>query len=85
MSGPRGKRKELSGVVVSDRMDKTIVVRVGRTTRHAVYGRTIRKFKKYKAHDERNEGQTGDRVVIRESRPFSAEKKWRLVRIERKQ
>ena len=78
----RGKGKLLTGKIVSDKMDKTIVVSVSRTVKHPQYKKYVRRAKKYKAHDERNEGRVGDTVVIRESRPLSAEKRWRLVTIK---
>ena len=77
----RGKRKTKVGRVVSDRMDKTIVVSVERLARHRLYKRVIRLSTKFKAHDERNEAHVGDRVLIEESRPLSATKRWRLVDI----
>lgn len=77
----RGKRKTRTGVVVSDGMDKTIVVRVQRLTRHPLYGKTQRKYKKYHVHDEKNEAVEGDRVRIMETRPISRLKRWRLVEI----
>ncbi len=72
----RGKRKVLRGVVTSNAMDKSVVVRVERLKRHRLYGKVIRTLKKHKAHDERNECQVGDRVTIVESRPLSKEKRW---------
>ena len=77
----RGKRKTRTGVVVSDRMDKTVVVRVQRITRHPLYGKTIRKSKKYYVHDEKNEASMGDRVKIMETRPISRLKRWRLAEV----
>jgi small subunit ribosomal protein S17 len=65
-------------------MDKTIVVAVERSTRHPLYGKTIRKTKKYKVHDEGNECRIGDKVRIMETRPLSKEKRWRLVEIVEK-
>jgi small subunit ribosomal protein S17 len=76
-----GKRKTKVGRVVSDKMDKTIVVSVERLARHPLYKRVIRLTSKFKAHDEDNEAQVGDTVLIEESRPLSATKRWRLVRI----
>jgi len=70
----RDRRKALIGVVTSNKMDKTIVVTVVRVTRHPLYGKTIRKHKKYKAHDETNQANMGDTVRIRECRPISKEK-----------
>lgn len=76
-----GKRKTKVGRVVSDKMDKTIVVAVERLARHRVYKRVIRLTSKFKAHDEENAARVGDRVLIEESRPLSHEKRWRLVEI----
>jgi small subunit ribosomal protein S17 len=75
------QRKILVGRVTSDKMDKTIVVQVGRLKRHALYGKVIRLHKKYKAHDEQNSAKSGDLVKIIESRPTSKEKRWALVEI----
>jgi small subunit ribosomal protein S17 len=77
----RGARKAKVGRVVSDKMDKTIVVSVERLTRHRVYKRVIRLTTKFKAHDERNEARVGDTVRIEEARPLSATKRWRLAEI----
>src|SRR3990170_4337574 len=74
-------RKEKTGRVVSDKMDKTIVVSVERLSRHPLYKRVIRLSTKFKAHDERNEAHIGDTVRIVESRPLSATKRWRMVEI----
>ena len=74
-------RKEKVGRVVSDKMDKTIVVSVERLSRHRLYKRVIRLTTKFKAHDERNEARIGDTVRIVESRPLSATKRWRLVEV----
>ncbi len=76
-----GKRKTKVGRVVSDKMDKTIVVSVARLARHPLYKRVIRLTTKFKAHDELNEAHVGDTVLIEESRPLSATKRWRLVEI----
>jgi small subunit ribosomal protein S17 len=76
-----GMRKEKVGRVVSDKMDKTIVVSVERLSRHPLYKRVIRLTTKFKAHDERNEARIGDTVRIVESRPLSATKRWRMVEI----
>jgi len=76
-----GQRKTKTGRVVSDRMDKTIVVAVERLARHRLYKRVIRLTTKFKAHDEANEAHVGDTVLIEESRPLSATKRWRLVRV----
>jgi small subunit ribosomal protein S17 len=75
------KRRAKVGRVVSDKMDKTIVVSVERLTRHPLYKRVIRLTTKFKAHDEGNEARIGDTVRIEESRPLSATKRWRLVGI----
>jgi len=77
----QGKRKTKVGRVVSDRMDKTIVVSVERLARHRLYKRVIRLSTKFKAHDEANEARIGDTVLIEESRPLSATKRWRLVSV----
>jgi small subunit ribosomal protein S17 len=75
------KRKTKVGRVVSDRMDKTIVVSVERLARHPLYKRVIRLTSKFKAHDETNTARIGDTVLIEESRPLSATKRWRLVEV----
>ena len=77
----QGKRKTKVGRVVSDKMDKTIVVSIERLTRHRLYKRVIRLTSKFKAHDERNEARVGDTVLIEESRPLSATKRWRLIEV----
>src|SRR5262245_34589139 len=77
----RGQRKTKTGRVVSDKMDKTIVVSVERLARHRLYKRVIRLTTKFKAHDELNDAHVGDTVLIEESRPLSATKRWRLVRV----
>ncbi len=77
----RAKRKEKVGRVVSDKMDKTIVVSVERLSRHRLYKRVVRLTTKFKAHDEANEARLGDTVRIEESRPLSATKRWRLIEI----
>lgn len=74
-------RKRLTGRVVSDKMDKTVVVRVERLVRHPRYGKVLRQVKKYKAHDEENGCQVGDMVRIVESRPLSREKRWRVEEV----
>src|SRR3954470_24378759 len=76
-----GKRKTKVGRVVSDKMDKTIVVSVERLARHPLYKRVIRLTTKFKAHDEQNDAHVGDTVLIEESRPLSATKRWRLVEV----
>lgn len=80
----RNNRKVRTGVVVSDKMDKTIVVAVENLMRHPLYGKTIKKTKKFKAHDENNECTIGDMVTIMETRPLSRDKRWRLVKIVKK-
>ena len=80
----QNKRKTKVGRVVSDKMDKTIVVSVERLARHPLYKRVIRLSTKFKAHDELNDAHTGDTVLIEESRPLSATKRWRLVRVLQK-
>ena len=77
----RKVRKERIGVVISDKMDKTITVQVDRVSRHPVYNRSIRKATKFKAHDEKNEAKLGDVVRIQETRPLSKTKRWRLVEV----
>lgn len=77
----RGIRKERQGVVVSNKMQKTIVVRVSRRIRHPVYGKEMTQTRKYFAHDEKNEAKIGDTVLISESRPLSRLKHWRLVEV----
>ena len=77
----RGFRKTREGLVVSDKMDKTVVVAVEDRVKHALYGKVIRRTTKLKAHDETNEIGTGDRVVIMETRPSSATKRWRVVEV----
>ena len=76
-----GSRKVRQGRVVSDAMDKTVVVSVERQFAHPLYGKRVARRKKYQAHDERNEFRTGDLVVIEESRPLSKRKRWRVVRL----
>ncbi len=74
----RNERKERIGIVVSDKMDKSIVVKVERNLVHATYGRIIRKSVRYVAHDEKNECKVGDKVKICETRPLSKTKRWRV-------
>lgn len=80
----RANRKTRIGRVVSDKMDKTIVVAVETKVRHPLYGKTINRTTKFKAHDENNEAKVNDRVVIMETRPLSKDKRWRLVEIVEK-
>jgi len=77
----RGKRKTLTGVVWSDKMDKTVIVMVNRLVLHPVYKKYIRKRKKMKAHDEKNECRIGDKVLLIETRPLSKQKRWRVKEI----
>ena len=80
----RNLRKTRVGVVVSDKMDKTIVVAVETKVRHPLYGKTVNRTTKFKVHDENNEAKIGDRVSIMETRPLSKDKRWRLVEIVEK-
>lgn len=80
----RSLRKTRVGRVVSDKMDKTVVVAVERLVRHPLYGKTIRLTSKLKAHDESNECRTGDTVKVMETRPMSKDKRWRVVSIVEK-
>ena len=80
----RGLRKKKIGRVVSDKMDKTIVVAVETKVRHPLYGKTVNKTTKFKVHDENNEAKINDRVSIMETRPLSKDKRWRLVEIVEK-
>ena len=77
----RGFRKTREGLVVSDKMDKTVVVAVEDRVKHALYGKIIRRTTKYKAHDEANECGIGDRVRLMETRPLSATKRWRVIEV----
>ncbi|NCB42372.1 MAG: 30S ribosomal protein S17 [Clostridia bacterium] len=81
MSEERNTRKTKIGIVTSDKMDKTIVVGVVESVRHSLYGKSVKRTKKFKAHDENNECQSGDKVKIMETRPLSKDKRWRLVEI----
>ena len=80
-AGERNQRKVREGLVVSDKMDKTIVVAVEDRVKHALYGKVMRKTSRLKAHDESNQCGIGDRVLIMETRPLSATKRWRLVEV----
>jgi small subunit ribosomal protein S17 len=80
----RNDRKVREGLVVSDKMDKTIVVEVEDRVKHALYGKVLRRSSKLKAHDEQNTAGIGDRVLIMETRPTSATKRWRLVSVVEK-
>ena len=77
----RTSRKSREGLVVSDKMDKTVVVDVEDHVKHALYGKVLRRTSKLKAHDEQNECGIGDRVRIMETRPLSATKRWRVVEV----
>ncbi|WP_424212271.1 30S ribosomal protein S17 [Streptomyces sp. BI20] len=77
----RGFRKTREGLVVSDKMDKTVVVAVEERDKHPLYGKVIRRTTKLKAHDEQNAAGIGDRVLLMETRPLSASKRWRIVEI----
>ena len=77
----RTSRKMRIGTVVSDKMDKTVVVSIERRVQHPVYGKMIRRTKRLKAHDEKNDAKKGDTVRIMETRPLSKDKRWRLVEI----
>jgi small subunit ribosomal protein S17 len=77
----RGRRKVREGLVVSDKMDKTVVVLVEDRVKHALYGKVMRRTSKLKAHDEQNQCGIGDRVLIMETRPKSATKRWRVVEV----
>jgi small subunit ribosomal protein S17 len=81
MSEDRKIRKTRIGIVTSDKMDKTITVGVEESLRHSLYGKSVKRTKKFKAHDENNECQIGDKVKIMETRPLSKDKRWRLVEI----
>ena len=80
----RALRKKRIGRVVSDKMEKTIVVAVETKVRHPLYGKTMNRTTKFKAHDENNEANMNDRVLIMETRPLSKDKRWRLVEIVEK-
>ncbi|HUW16585.1 MAG TPA: 30S ribosomal protein S17 [Actinomycetes bacterium] len=77
----RGARKAREGLVVSDKMDKTVVVAVEDRVKHPLYGKVLRRTSKLKAHDEKNEAGVGDRVLLMETRPASRTKRWRIVEI----
>ncbi|MBR0350315.1 MAG: 30S ribosomal protein S17 [Clostridia bacterium] len=80
----RNLRKAMIGTVVSDKMDKTVVVAVETSVRHTVYKKTVKRTYKLKAHDEANECKVGDRVKVMETRPLSKDKRWRVVEIVEK-
>jgi len=77
----RGARKVREGIVVSDKMDKTVVVTIEQRVKHPLYGKVMTKSERVKAHDEANEAGVGDRVRLMETRPLSATKRWRVVEI----
>ena len=77
----RASRKTRVGLVVSDKMEKTVVVSIERRVQHPVYGKMVRRTKRLKAHDEKNDAKTGDTVRIMETRPMSKDKRWRVVEI----
>ena len=77
----RNLRKTMTGIVVSDKMDKTVVVAVETSVRHDVYGKTVKRTYKLKAHDENNSCEMGDKVKVMETRPLSKDKRWRVVEI----
>lgn len=77
----KSHRKEKVGVVVSDKMDKTVTVQVERFSRHPWFGKRLKKYSKFKVHDENNTAKEGDRVRIEETRPLSKTKRWRLVEV----
>ena len=77
----RSARKTRTGIVVSDKMEKTVVVSIERRVQHPVYGKMVRRTKRLKAHDEKNDAKTGDTVRIMETRPMSKDKRWRVVEI----
>lgn len=81
MVEPRGNKRTIQGWVVSNKMDKTVVVRSERQVKHTIFQKYIRKIKKYKAHDEKNACNIGDKVLIEESRPLSRDKRWRVREI----
>ncbi|MEW6058962.1 MAG: 30S ribosomal protein S17 [Actinomycetota bacterium] len=80
----RGRRKTRTGVVVSDAMDKTVLVKIDRTMTHPLYKKTVRRSSKLVAHDEGNEARVGDKVRVMETRPLSKTKRWRVIEIVEK-
>lgn len=78
---PRGRRKVREGIVVSDKMNKTVVVEIEDRVKHPLYGKVMRRTNRLKAHDEQNACGAGDRVSLMETRPLSATKRWRIVEI----
>ena len=81
MESKKANRKVRTGVVVSDKMDKTVVVRVDRMAKHSLYGKPVLRSKKFMAHDEANDCRVGDKVMIAETRPLSAHKRWEVAQI----
>ncbi len=81
----KAKRNELTGMITSDKMDKTVVVTVERLEKHPVFQKYVRRRSRFKAHDEKNECKVGDKVLIRECRPLSKDKCWRVVSILERQ
>lgn len=81
MEESRANRKTRVGVVVSDKMDKTVVFELERKTKHPLYKRVVKRSKRFKAHDENNECRIGDKVKVMETRPLSKDKRWRVVEI----
>ena len=77
----RGRRRTAVGTVTSDRMDKTIIVQAVRRVPHGMYGKYVKRYTRYRAHDEKNEARVGDVVELMESRPLSKTKAWRLARV----
>jgi small subunit ribosomal protein S17 len=84
MAAQRGDRKVRTGVVVSDRMDKTVIIRIESQKRHPLYGKTVRRTSRFAAHDEANEAHVGDVVRVMETRPLSKSKRWRVIEIVEK-
>ena len=80
-SSPKRARKVLTGVVVSDKMDKTIVVKISSFASHPVYKKTMKRHMSLKAHDEKNQAKQGDIVKVSETRPISKDKRWRLIEV----
>jgi len=77
----QANKRTIKGVVISDKMDKTIVVKAERLVKHPIFHKYVRRHVKYKAHDEKNECKAGDTVVIIEARPMSKDKRWRMLEI----
>ena len=84
MAAERNRRKSKVGVVISDKMDKTVVVAIEDFVRHPLYGKAVKRTKKLKVHDENNECNIGDKIRIMETRPLSKDKRWRLVGVVEK-